>query len=189
MTNISSNLRLLVALSALALVSGCETETATSAVVDNSYPPFGDGGDPATQVVVYRAWYATALFKGALAPGDTSEAERVVPATNYAYALLAVGWDPSSAEPPARFVVVRSADKLAVSRGDTLQIAVSSIAFVGDCAAGRPLSQDDADFVTQRIFPGEFANVTYDAASCVLTAKPAAAPALDGGPADGDTSG
>jgi hypothetical protein len=31
------------------------------------------------------------------------------------------------------------------------------------------LSQSDADFITQRIFPGEFATVRFDAATCVAS--------------------
>src|SRR6202000_3025230 len=51
-------------------------------------------------------------------------------------------------------------------RGKLLPLTVSDETFAGNCAAGAPLSQDDADFVTQRIFPLEFAGQRYDAASC-----------------------
>jgi hypothetical protein len=54
--------------------------------------------------------------------------------------------------------------------------------FTGNCAAGQPLSQDEADFVTQRIFPGEIGTATYDAKTCTMT--PAAPEASDAG-ADG----
>jgi hypothetical protein len=70
---------------------------------------------------------------------------------------------------------VKSSAKLAVTRGSTLTIGVSDATFVGRCAAGTALSQDDADFITQRIFPGDFAAVTYDAKTCAAT------PVLDGG--------
>jgi hypothetical protein len=43
---------------------------------------------------------------------------------------------------------------LPVGRSDTLTIAVSDGTFDGNCAAGSTLSQDDADFIMQRIFLG-----------------------------------
>ena len=66
---------------------------------------------------------------------------------------------------------------LHVDRGQTLHIVVSPDAMIGDCAAGKPLSQADADFITGSIFPGAFAGVRYDAARCKMI--PAVVP--DGG--------
>jgi hypothetical protein len=145
-------------LGAASLVA-CETETPTSAVVDNGYPA----------TVVYRAWWEVTYFADPVPGGTTSAEERSVPATNVAYAVLAPGWDPAGAAPPATFVALKSKTSLSSTRGETLHIAVSDQTFLGNCAAGQPLSQDDADFITQRIFPGVFAGATYDAKTCTLT--------------------
>jgi len=52
---------------------------------------------------------------------------------------------------------------------------------LGDCAAGHPLSTDDARFIVERIFPAEFSAVSYDPATCT------AAPIEDGGTDGGET--
>ncbi len=151
----------------------CDTEDATMTVLDNAYPASPDGGgDPATQTVVYRAWWVTTYFSAPVPAGMSSDVERTVPVADFAYAVLAPKWDPASATPPANLVVVKSKAPLAIDRGDTLHIAVSDQTFMGNCASNQPLSQDDADFITQRIFPGEFANVTYDAKTCTTTLVP-----------------
>ena len=78
---------------------------------------------------------------------------------------------------------VRTVERLKAS-GSTLAL-VSDATFVGSCAAGQPLSQDDADLVTQRIFPGDFAGLTYDARTCTMVPADGddadAAPGPDGG--------
>ncbi len=150
----------------LPLLLGCETESATNAVVDN-----------ASKDVVYRVWWETTYFPSPVAAGQASDELRSVPATDFAYALLAPGWDPASGAPPASFVVLKSKAPLSVARGDTLHIVVSDATFAGRCDAREPLAQADADFVTQRIFPGEFAAATYDAATC--TTKPLADASAD----------
>ena len=173
--------RLIIAFAFVALAS-CETEDPTMAVVADAYPAVGDAG-AAGEVSVYKAWWSTTLVADPVAPGGESPAQRAVPASDYAYALLAPGWDPSSGAPPSRLVAVRSTTKLSVGRGDTLRIAVSPESFDGDCAAGKPLAQDDADFITQRIFPGDFAGVTYDAKTCTTISADGGAPDAGG---DGD---
>lgn len=165
-------------------VVACATQDPTKAVVENGYPAVRDGGDPATSVVVYKAWWVTTLFKEPVLPGETSEEERSVPETDFVYALLAHGWDPASGTPPAKLVAVKSKTKIGVARGSTLRIAVSDGTFAGNCDAKQALSQDEADFVTQRIFPGDFTSVTYDAKTCTTTPIPAAEDAgksADGG--------
>ena len=153
-------------------VSACDTGDPTQAVVDNDYPPPDAGAGP--QTVVYKTWWVTTLFPDPVSAGQSSDAERAVPAVDYAYAILAPGWDPTSSAPPATLLAVRSKVKLGAARGDTLHIAFSDAAFDGICGAGSSLSQDDADFITTRIFPGDFAGVHYDAATC------AAVPVTDG---------
>jgi hypothetical protein len=163
---------------ALALLSGCETGTPTHALVENAYPPAADGGALADQLIVYRLWWTTTLFHRAIPPGQSSDEQRVVNDRDYAYALVARGWDPGASARPEQLSAMRSRDELSVERGATLQIRVSDQTFLGNCAADQPLSQADADFVTQRIFPGEFAGLSYDAASCTTSQL-----AADGGDA------
>lgn len=185
-----SPLRSLSLLLCAALLTGasalvaCDTETPTSAVVENAYPAVPEGADPATQTVVYRAWWVATYFPEPVAGGASSAEQRSVPASEPAYAVLAPGWDPASTTPPSRLIVVKSKAALSVARGEVLHIAVSDQTFAGNCLAGQPLSQEDADYLTQRIFPGEFANVTYDAKTCVTTALPGDDAGIDAG-ADG----
>jgi hypothetical protein len=56
-----------------------------------------------------------------------------------------------------------------VQVGDTLQIPVDDETFVGNCASSSFLSQSQADFITQRVFPSIFANLRYDAGNCKTT--------------------
>ena len=151
------------------LLASCATETPTSAVLDNGYAA-DDGGT--NQVVVYRGWWFVTEFLDPVLPGASSGPERSVEGSDFAYVVLAPGWDPSSGAPPSVLLPVRSAGPLASTRGDTLHVLVSPTPFIGDCSSGSPLTQDDADFITHRIFPGDFARYTYDAKTCKLTARP-----------------
>jgi hypothetical protein len=155
----------LVLLLPLAFVLACETETPSSAILENG-----------SSAVVYRAWWSETVFEKPVAPGGASEQLRAVASTDSAYVLLAPGWAPSSATPPTSFVVLRSKAPLSLARGDTLHIAVSDATFDGNCGAGDPLSQPEADFATQRIFAGDLAGLVYDAASCTTKPAPDAAP-------------
>jgi hypothetical protein len=167
-------MRIRLACLVLVPIAACETETPTSAVVDNGYDPIPDGGDASKELTVYKAWWSTTLFTAAVAPRAESEPERTVPASDTAYAILAVGWDPSSSTPPdpTTLVPVQSSGKLSVARGEALHIRVSDDSFDGRCNAGRALSQDEADLITRRIFPGEFVDVVYDAKTCTARARP-----------------
>ena len=158
-----------------ALLPACATESPTEAVVSDRY-------GESSGLSLYRVWYATTLFRDPLGPGEASAPERTVPGTAMAYAVLAVGWDPSSNATPTEFVPVQSRARLAVDRGDTLRIEVSDRTFDGRCGGSRPLSQSDADFITQRIFPAEFAGVTYDAATCTARASTNDGGTLDAAP-------
>lgn len=160
---------------ALALLSRCSSENPTQVVVDNDYAAVPEGGDTATEMTVYKVWWVTTLMPDAVAPGGEGQTQRTVPASDFAYAVLAPGWDPRSGSPPTRFVAAKSAAALAAAQGHTLHIHVSDGTFDGDCAAGKPLSQDDADFITQRIFPEEFGGQGYVANTC------SAGRAVDGG--------
>jgi hypothetical protein len=158
-----------------ALVSACDA-TPTTAVVENGL-----------SVSVYKLWWGTTLFSSAVPPGATSEPERIVSVTDVAYALLAPGWSPESGDGPAALIAVESATALDAPAHQRSTISVTEDTFVGDCAAGRPLSEEDAQFIVERIFPGDFAGTTYDPATC--RASPIAA---DGGApdaSDGDAGG
>jgi len=137
-----------------------------------------EGGDPSyarvhdayDDVAVFRAWWSVAGFYTPVAAGARSERVRVVPDADYAYALLAPDGVPEGGV-PERLIPVRSRALLSVKRGHTLDIVLSADSVLGDCERGEPLDQEDADFITTRLFPGEFANVDYDAATCTATPR------------------
>jgi hypothetical protein len=168
--------RLLLSVS-LAAALGCDDDP-TSVVVDNDYPvsPDAAAGEMTayTETTVYKAWWGTSLLPDPVAPGGEGQPERTVPYSDYAYAVLAPGWDPQSSTAPPTFVAVRSAMPLSAPRGSTLHIHVSNGTFIGDCSANEPLTQDEATFIAQSIFPDEFnaPGLAYDAATCTM--KPAA---------------
>jgi len=168
--NTSSMLALTCAWS-LCWLFGCNTSQPTMAVLSNQYPKASDAGT-AGSMPVYQGWWAVSQFPDPVAAGQVSEPVRVVEGSDYGYALLAPGWDPASNSPPSTLVPLRSAQKLSVARGDTLTFVVVDDATIGDCAAGKPLTQEDADFITQRIFPGAFVDQTYDAARCLTSPVP-----------------
>jgi hypothetical protein len=172
---------LLLGLAGLAGAVGCDTGAATYAVVDDGYPaPAGDGGT-GPQDVIYRAWWSVTYFAAPLAAGAESDANRVIPATDYAYAVLAPGWDPTSGVPPTRLLPMRTKATLTVARGDTLHVVFSDATATGNCAAAQPLTQDEADLITKSIFPDEFAGATYDAATCTVTTSAGAEADADAG--------
>jgi len=149
--------RLSLFLPIAALAFACDTEDPTMVAVNNDYP---------TDLVVAKAWWASSYFPDAVAPASEGEHLRTVPSTDFAYVVVAAG---------SKLIAMKSLAPLHVKRGDVLHIHVSDATFTGNCFTGHPLSQDDADFITSRIFPGEFDGI-YDAATC--TFFPAA---VDGG--------
>lgn len=151
----------------VACVPACETSDATQAVFDNQYPVTDAGA--ADSVVIYKAWWSVAELSAPVAAGAESAPLRVVKGTDYAYALLAVGWDPASGTVPTTLLPVRTSAQLTADRGDTLEIQISDATVLGNCFTGKPLAQADADFITQRIFPTEFAGQSYDATTCTLS--------------------
>jgi hypothetical protein len=52
-----------------------------------------------------------------------------------------------------------------------LRITVADETFIGDCASGKPLSSEDAQLIVERIFPGDFAGVTYDSTACITVSN------------------
>lgn len=140
---------------------GCDTPH-TDVVLDNDYPT-----SRTDALVICRAAWQAVTFQDPLAPGASSDPQSTVAASeNTAYVVLAPGWDPASAAPPTSFVVLQSRQGFAVHLDNTLQIPVDDTTFMGNCAAHSFLSQTQADFITQFVFPGDFASFRYDAASC-----------------------
>ena len=160
-----STIVVLVSIASSPFSTGCNTSEPTTAVLSNEYPSVSDATS-AELMPVYKGWWSVAQFPEAVPAGQVSDPVRIVQGSDYGYALLAPGWDAATGAPPTTLIPLRSAQKLSVDRGELLTFVVSERATVGDCKASVPLSQDDADFITQRIFPGEFAGLAYDAASC-----------------------
>lgn len=148
----------------------CDGRPLTSAVVENAYPASAE-----MPLVVYRAFWQAVAFQQSLPPGLSSDEQPTVPASrNTAYVAVAPGWSPDASAVPTSLVFLQSATGFEVHLNDTLHIAVDDKTFIGNCDAGSFLSQDQADFMTQRVFtptlfPGAFATVRYDAASCTTT--------------------
>ncbi len=154
------------ALSFATLVAGCDSRPQTFVLVENNYTP-----SPTSALVIYRAYWQAVPFQNPISPGTSSDAQSTVPASaNTAYVVVAPGWDPDASASPTSFVVMQSRDGFDVHLDDTLHIPVDDTTFVGNCATGSFLSQGQADFITQLVFPIEFAPFRYDAASCSTTA-------------------
>lgn len=165
-----------VCLPLLALAgAGCDTPH-TNVVLHNDYP-----ASAKVPLVVYQAMWQAVLFPDPVPPGAASDPQPTVAASdNTAYVVLAPGWDPNGPAQPTSLVVLQSVDGYAVHWDTTLEIPVDDATFVGNCAAGRPLAQSQADFITQLVFPRAFAGLRYDAATCTTS------PAPDGGDGGGD---
>jgi hypothetical protein len=138
----------------------------TAVVVDNRY-----AATASDALVIYDAYWLNVSFQGQpLRPGASSAPQTAVPTSgNAAFVVLAPGWDPTSPGPPTRFVLLQSRAGFAVALGDTLHIPVDDAAFEGNCAAGSRLTQAQADFLTEIVFPGDFAGLRYDASTCATT--------------------
>jgi hypothetical protein len=147
-----------------AVAAGCGSPQ-TFVVLDNNYPPHTP-----IPLVVYQAYWQAVSFPQPVAPDASSDAQSTVPASaNTAYVLLAPGWDPTSTAPPTSFIVLQSQDGFGVHLGDTLHIPVDDAMFLGNCGARSFLTQAQADFITQLVFPSAFASFRYDAATCTTT--------------------
>jgi hypothetical protein len=164
-----STIVVLASIACLPFSTGCDTSEPTTAVLSNEYPPVSEAG-AADSMPVYKGWWSVAQFPEAVPAGQVSDAVRIVEGSDYGYALLAPGHAVATGAPPTALVALRSSQKLSVGRGELLTFVVSPRATVGDCKTSQPLSQDDADFITQRIFPVEFAGLRYDAATCTSSA-------------------
>ena len=171
-----------LALAAMVLISsGCD-DSPTTARVANRYPPPIAGAASADTTTVFKAWWVTTLFPNPVPAGTSSEPERTIEGSDFAYALLAPGWSPDKGAPPTRLVAIKSVKKLTASAHDLLTIEVSDDQFAGNCAAGSTLTDDDARLIVERIFPGDFTDRNYDPSTCTSTPAPSDAAVVgDGG--------
>lgn len=146
---------------------GCDTPQ-TSVIFENDYPPSA----PAP-LVIYRGFWQAVALPAPVPPGASSQPQPTVAASpNPAYVVLAPGWDPTGAAAPTSLVVLQSRSGFALHFDSTLRIPVADSTFVGNCASGSFLSQDQADFIRQRVFANDFAGLGYDAATCSTTGGP-----------------
>jgi hypothetical protein len=172
-------------LDAACAATGCD-DNPTPADVEPDYATADDASAPAATITVFKTWWVTTLFPSPVLPGAESETERTIPGTDFAYALIAPGWTADSGQPPARLVALKSAQTLTATEHHLLSITISDATFNGNCAAGSVLDGDDARLIVERIFPGEFAGLTYDPATCTATPTTATdAGATDGAGIDG----
>lgn len=168
-----------LALAFVLVSAGCDAAPVTNVVLDDDYP-----ADASVPLVVYQAVWQAVTFPSPVAAGASSDPQPTVAASdNTAYVVLAPGWDPSSSAAPTSLVVLQSRAGYGVHLNQTLHIPVDDTTFAGDCAAGDPLTQAEADFITQLVFPCTFATLHYDASTCTTTVIPGAAacPGADGG--------
>jgi hypothetical protein len=128
--------------------------------LDNNY-------QPSTALVIYHAFWQSVSFQTSVPPGSSSDLQSAIPASaNTAYVVLALGWDPTSSMPPTSLIAMQSRNGFELHLDHTLHIPVDDANFAGNCAAGSYLSQDQADFITQRVFASDFSALHYDAATC-----------------------
>jgi hypothetical protein len=158
---------LLCAVVVALLSSGCDTPS-TTVIVENAYAP-------ADAFVIFRAFWLATSFPTPIAPGDSSDPQDTFAASaNSAYVVVARGWDPAAAAtpPPATLLVLQSRQGFELHWDTTLHIPVDDTTFAGNCAAASFLTQEQADFITQRVFVADFAGLAYDAATCTTTGAP-----------------
>jgi hypothetical protein len=157
----------LFSVAAALFLIGCD-KPSTTVSVDNAYAPVD-------ALVIFRAFWQAVLFDMPIAPGASSGPQDTVAASpNTAYVVVARGWDPAAAAAPspAQLIVLQSRQGFEVHWNTTLHIPVDDTTFAGNCAAGSVLTQEQADFITQRVFAAEFAGRQYDAATCTTTGAP-----------------
>ena len=143
------------------LALGCDSPV-TNVVLDNEYPT-------ASAFIIYEAAWQAVSFQDPIPPGTSSTQSTVPASTNEGYVVLAPGWDLTSATPPTSFIVMQSQSGFSVHLNETLHIPVDDTAFVGNCGAGSFLTQEQADLITQLVFPGDFASVRYTASTCTTS--------------------
>lgn len=154
-------------IAALLAVSGCDTPH-TSVIVENRYST----SEP-TPFVVYKAHWLATRFEDPLLPGEVSAEQTSFSASpNTAYALIAPGWDPAAGAPTS-FLLLQSRGDFALSFNDTLRIPIDDAHFTGNCAVRSRLTQEQAEFIAQQVFPSDLSSFKYDALTCKTSINPA----------------
>jgi hypothetical protein len=157
----------LAALVGGALMAGCDTPH-TTVILDNRYSP-----SDTNAFVILRAFWQAVPFTDPVLPGESSTEQPTVSASpNTAYVLVAPGWDPDAGTAPSSFLLLRSRGDFGLDYDSTLRIPVDDAHFVGNCAAGERLTQDEADFIAAQVFPAQLSSFHYDARTCTTTATP-----------------
>jgi hypothetical protein len=148
----------------------CDTPQ-TFVVLENAFP-----ATASKPYVISQGFWQAVSFAGPIPPGDSSPPTATVAASaNTAFVLVAPGEEVLADGGPATgssLLVLESDGGFGVELNQTLFIPVRDATFVGDCAGGSPLSQDEADFITQRVFESAFSGLVYDAATCTTQGIP-----------------
>jgi hypothetical protein len=156
--------KILFVVASTAFAMACDTPH-TLVVMENGYD-----ASAVPPLVIYDAFWQAVRFETPIAPGSSSDPLTTVAASeNTAYVVLAPGWDPQSTTPPTSLIVMESRAGFGVSFDSTLDIQVDDTTFMGNCASGSSLTQGEANFITQFVFPNDFASLSYDATSCTTT--------------------
>ena len=146
--------------------SGCD-QPHTYVVLENNYPR------STVSLVVYHAFWQAVSFQTPVPPESSSDPQDTIPASaNTAYAVLAPGWDVTSSIAPTSLIAIQSRNGFEVHLNNTLHISVDDTTFVGNCASGSSLTQEQADLITQRVFASDFEGLSYDAATCTTSGGP-----------------
>ena len=152
----------------LGLGVGCGSDEATSgadlaesrasAYVENRF-------DPTVPLGIFQVAYGGAVFAAsALANGQSSTPQPVLPRADYAYALAAFGWktgDPT----PADVLLIRTKNLVESSPGATVPIVFSLQGHVGKCGGTPPLTEAEYEEAVRTQFPGAKVQA-YAAISC-----------------------
>jgi hypothetical protein len=149
-------------LSAFTMVA-CDSDA--TVVLDNRYP--STSGEPQ---FVYRAQFMQAQWDTAVPPQSSSVPESTLETSgDWAYVLLAPGWDARMDAGPQSFVVLKSYETIAAGAGKDVRIAIDDTTFRGRCAAGSFLTQVEADAITNAFFSDALDGFVYNASDCTTT--------------------
>jgi hypothetical protein len=154
-----------IATIALAPVTACDNAAAEAVVVNE----LGANDPPIT---LEKVWFRTTLFTRPVAPGESSETLRIGTGVEYAYAVIRVGQDDPDGGPPARRYVARTREPVDAQPATVTSIVFSATGSQSLCFGAPPLTREDWNFVTSRIFPSEQVE-PYDPASCAAPPGPA----------------
>lgn len=124
----------------------CAPEPAKASVV-NAFPA-------ASPNTIVKVWYRTTLFTDAIQPGDESAQKPVGTGSEPAYALIALDYDPEAGT-SSRKVPARTRDSIETKDDDQVKLTFGADTATGPCVGGTPMTQEEYDFIAQRIFPDD----------------------------------